>query len=409
VASFSVAGALRRSLEAAGFVAEKKPGFGAKRERLEARLPGESARGRPAQRVAILGAGIAGAATAAALARRGVETVVLDASPQLGVGASGNPAGIVMPRLDRAGPLRELFLAAYLNAVAAYDGLGEDIFVRCGVEQRAEARSAEAMADLLADPPLPANWFSALPSGSAWHARAGVLKPLPAIHRFLRDAQVMLDAPVAGLEQAGDAWVLRGPDGRALLKADAVVLACGAALTRFALARFLPIELSRGQIEWGSGLARHAVAQSSYAAPLDGGVLFGSTFDAVEAEDSVQADVASRARNLAGLSTLSPEIAATINPNALQSRAAVRAATKDRAPIAGVMPDAEAWRTADFEARLPGLYVLGGLGARGLTLAPLLGEAIASLIFDEPQILSRPALDTVDPARFLRRAVKRIS
>ena len=41
-ATFTVAGEVRRGLEAAGFAVEKKPGFGAKRERLEARRGGSA-------------------------------------------------------------------------------------------------------------------------------------------------------------------------------------------------------------------------------------------------------------------------------------------------------------------------------------------------------------------------------
>jgi tRNA 5-methylaminomethyl-2-thiouridine biosynthesis bifunctional protein len=139
-ATFTVAGEVRRGLESAGFSVEKKPGFGSKRERLEARLQGAAPASNapaPAQRVAVLGAGIAGAATAAGLRRRGVETVVLDAASRLGAGASGNPAALVMPRLDRGGALREVLLAAYLEAVAAYEAAGA--YWRCGVEQRAAA------------------------------------------------------------------------------------------------------------------------------------------------------------------------------------------------------------------------------------------------------------------------------
>ena len=54
-----------------------------------------------------------------------------------------------------------------------------------------------------------------------------------------------------------------------------------------------------------------------------------------------------------------------------------------------------------------GIYVIGGLGARGLTLAPLLGERIASEICGEPAPLSQFALDAIHPARFLHRALKR--
>ena len=56
---------------------------------------------------------------------------------------------------------------------------------------------------------------------------------------------------------------------------------------------------------------------------------------------------------------------------------------------------------------VPGVYVVGGLGARGLTLAPLLGECVAAEMFDEPRLLSRGALAAIDPARFLQRALKK--
>src|SRR5262249_55520735 len=160
-----------------------------KRERLQARrtgaATGENA-GAP-RRVAVLGAGIAGASTARALARREVETIVLDAAPALGAGASGNPAGLVMPRLDREGPLREVFLAAYLEAVRAYEALGGEVFEACGVEQRADARNAAALADLLNDPPLPKDWLSELPNGAALHVRGGVVRPMEVLRAFLKD------------------------------------------------------------------------------------------------------------------------------------------------------------------------------------------------------------------------------
>lgn len=409
-ATFTVAGDVRRGLESAGFAVAKKPGFGAKRERLEARRTGAAPAAKAApKRVAVLGAGIAGASAARALARRGAEAVVLDAGRELGAGASGNPAGLVMPRLDRDGPLREVFLAAYIEAIRAYEALGGDVFAACGVEQRPEARNAAALADLLSDPPLPGDWLRALETGAALHVRAGVARPIEVLRAFLRDAQLIFEAPAAALEQAGEAWTLRTPDGRALLKADAVVLACGAALASFEPAKFLPIELSRGQIEWGAGSApAHALTRSNYVAPFEGGVLFGATFDRIEpagGTPAVHIDAESRARNLAALADMAPEIAASVDVPALHARAAVRAATPDRAPIVGALPDADDWREGAL--RLPGIYVLGGLGARGLTLAPLLGECLAGEICGEPALLSRDARAAIDPERFLRRAARR--
>jgi tRNA 5-methylaminomethyl-2-thiouridine biosynthesis bifunctional protein len=435
-ATFTVAGAVRRGLERVGFQVQRRPGFGGKRERLEARLADDAATiqtggrftaamtyaARRPKRVAIIGGGIAGAACAHALTRRGVEAIVLDAAPSPGAGASGNPAGLVMPRLDRGGPLSEVFLAAYLHAVAGYARMGPDVFMACGVMQAPRASDAAALEDLLSDPPLPRDWLVRHDVG-ALHARAGVLRPKLAIERMLAGAQVLYESEVGSLAPAeGSAWVLSAPDGRARVKADAVILACGAALTRFAAARFVPMQLSRGQIEWGpAATPAFALTSGSYVAPFQDGVLFGATFDKVVDHDDVAEDAASRARNIKNLVAIAPEIAASLDRRRLQSRASVRAATPDRAPVVGLLPDAEAWlqkyaapargALADPVETAPaheGVYVLGGLGARGLTLAPLMAERLASEMFGEPQVLSLAALEAIHPARFLVRALRRL-
>ncbi|HET9231651.1 MAG TPA: FAD-dependent 5-carboxymethylaminomethyl-2-thiouridine(34) oxidoreductase MnmC, partial [Vitreimonas sp.] len=450
--------------EAAGFDVAKQPGYGGKRERLEARLkqtfslaekaaresapdegrsdtlaparldaphlPTFSPQGRGGApsiypyaaahptRVAIIGAGIAGAACAQALVRRGVETIVLEAARELGAGASGSPAGLVMPRLDR-GPLGELFLAAYLNAIATYEALG--VFSACGVEERAELSKQVQFFHHLNDPPLPEDWFLPLSDEAVLHPRAGMVRPRAAIEAMLRGAQVQREANVQSLDRSGEGWILRADDGRAMLRADAVVLACGPALTRFEPASFLPIALSRGQIEWGEGPAPAcALVRSNYVAPFGDGVLFGATFDRVETAVETPALQDARARNIAALRELAPEIAASIDPATLHSRASLRATTPDRLPIAGLLPDAPAWmaqyaalahgRKIETDSPPPAyarVYVIGGLGARGLTFAPLLGERIASEICGEPAPLSQFALDAIHPARFLHRALKR--
>ena len=367
----------------------------------------------------MLGAGIAGAACAHALASRGVETVVLEAGGNAAPAASGNPAGLVAPRLDRGGgATSELFLAAYLYAIATYERLGAPVFEQIGVEERAQPRALAAFADLLADPPLPGDWMEALEEGAAWHKLAGVLRPRAAIDAMLAGATLMTEISVEALELAGEGWIVRADGGRAVLKADAVVLACGAALTRFEAATYLPITLSRGQIEWGPGEApSRAITQGSYVAPLDGGVLFGATFDDAPGDAAPLPDAQSRRRNLAALAQLDSLIAASVNEASLTSRASFRATTKDRLPIAGAVPNADEWLRvfaalshgasvhADPPA-YPGLYILGGLGARGLTVAPLLGERIAAEMFGEPQMLSRAALDAIHPARFLFRKLR---
>ncbi|MBU4136650.1 MAG: tRNA (5-methylaminomethyl-2-thiouridine)(34)-methyltransferase MnmD, partial [Alphaproteobacteria bacterium] len=123
VATFTVAGAVRRGLTARGFVVEKRPGHGRKRERLEARLPGSESAPRPTPTVAVVGAGIAGAALARAFAALGLRATVVEAE-RPGAGGSGFPAGLVTPRLDAGdGDIAALYAQALTRAAALYGGM----------------------------------------------------------------------------------------------------------------------------------------------------------------------------------------------------------------------------------------------------------------------------------------------
>ena len=118
--TFTVAGAVRRELAAQGFVVDKRPGFGRKRERLEAVWPGVAPAPSPRPRVVIIGAGIAGLSLARAFAVEGIRPLVIEQAGPC-AGASGNPAGLVMPRLDAGGgSVAQLYAQAFARAAALY-------------------------------------------------------------------------------------------------------------------------------------------------------------------------------------------------------------------------------------------------------------------------------------------------
>jgi tRNA 5-methylaminomethyl-2-thiouridine biosynthesis bifunctional protein len=105
-ATWTVAGQVRRAIVEAGFVAEKKPGFGSKRQMLAGRIAERpklalkpSNQGR--QEAVIIGAGLAGCALAERLAVRGWRVNILDRHPHPAGEASGNLAGILRPMLSR--------------------------------------------------------------------------------------------------------------------------------------------------------------------------------------------------------------------------------------------------------------------------------------------------------------------
>ncbi|WP_438853268.1 FAD-dependent oxidoreductase, partial [Brevundimonas nasdae] len=139
----------------------------------------------------------------------------------------------------------------------------------------------------------------------------------------------------------------------------------------------------RGQANWISGPAPAPVAWGGYAAPTDDGLLFGATHDRGDTSTDVRDD--DTTRNLTTLEQRLPRLAASTAAKTIQGRAAIRATTADRLPVAGCVA--------------PGLFILGGLGSRGLSAAPLLGEHIAALITGAPTPLPQSAAARVGPLR----------
>ena len=85
----------------------------------------------------IIGAGIAGAAIAAALMRRGWRVTVAERHDRVAAGASGNPAGIHMPRVVAGhSPEQDFHAAAWRYGLAELARLGPAVVRQaCGVLQ----------------------------------------------------------------------------------------------------------------------------------------------------------------------------------------------------------------------------------------------------------------------------------
>ncbi|MCW5623287.1 MAG: bifunctional tRNA (5-methylaminomethyl-2-thiouridine)(34)-methyltransferase MnmD/FAD-dependent 5-carboxymethylaminomethyl-2-thiouridine(34) oxidoreductase MnmC [Burkholderiales bacterium] len=150
VATYSSAGAVRRGLEAAGFRMDKIAGFGRKREMLRGTFV-STARGgsvapwlrRPAplasrpRTAIVIGAGLAGTAAAASLARRGVDVTLVEREDHVAAGASGNPQGMLYINPSAHGTvLTQLLLGGLgftLRELAAHLPDDATAWSRCGV------------------------------------------------------------------------------------------------------------------------------------------------------------------------------------------------------------------------------------------------------------------------------------
>lgn len=398
-ATFTVAGQVRRGLAAAGFTVEKRPGFGRKRERLEARLAGEAV-DPPARRIAIIGGGIAGASAARAVRALGGEAIVVEAQAP-GAGGSGNPAALVTPRLDAGlGEAARLFAQAYARATHLYDGVTGAVLARGVMQLAAGERDTERFAKIAGSDVFEPDALAVL-SPEAASARLGeaatgaldqtgalVIRPEPILAAW--SGQV-LRAEVARLEAIDGGWRLLDPVGAVVADVDGVIVAT--ALASRELLAGVPLKAVRGQASWTTDSAfAPAAAWGGYVLPAPQGLLFGATHD--RDDESTELRPQDHRRNYATLAAALPALAAKIDPAALEGRVAIRAVTPDRLPLAG-------------SASAPGLYVLSGFGSRGFSLAPLLAEHVAALALSAPSPIGRAAADLVSPDRFARRAARR--
>lgn len=449
LATWCVAGAVRRALADAGFVVQRVPGFAAKREmsvgRFEPRHLPPAPPGRQAQpalrRVAVIGAGLAGAAAARALAlaQPGLELQLFERREAPAQEASGNAGGLFHgiahgqdgphARWLRAGALRMAQLARPLLAqdrlAGAVDGLLR------GAADAAAGADAAAMQALLDAQGLPpdylqvARWPAGAAAGQpAWcYPRGGWLAPGDLVRAWLDDAGVALHCGTAveRLQQHADGcWRLVGADAHCLAEVDAVVLANAADALRLLHGLGLPGEtawttgLQRGQTTLlASGADAPALAQplaaGGYALRLDAQrLLCGATSQAGDLDPRLrEADQAANLATLQRLTGWAPSWT-PLQPPELQGRVGWRFVTDDRLPLIGPVPVA-APRGPRLEQprqvpRVPGLWLLTALGSRGLSQAALAGELLAAWMTGAPLPVPADLVDAVDVARAVSRA-----
>lgn len=408
LATFTSAGQVRRDLAAAGFTMRKLPGFGHKRDMLAGeRAPTPACPAAPAaapHTACVLGAGIAGATLARALAERGWRVTVLERGTVAG-GASGNAAGVLFPQLTkRWNPSAAWYFTAYgfaLRAVARWRQQGL-IFAGASPGMLRLPRHAEEEAQLqaigstLALDPAIVHWLSRdeasatagleLRSGAAFFPQGSWISPPQLCQALLDHPLIMLreHTAVARLTRAGEAWQLTLASGEVI---STPICCVAAAVESSELLADYGIRLGQVGGQVSEFLARDVAAplrsilcHKGYLIPYGERYLTGATY---HREALTDVTAARHQENAAELAAMLP---GWLQGSMVAGRSAVRATTPDRLPYIGRV-DA-------------GLYVSTGHGSRGMLSAPLAAEIIASSLAGEASPVSAPLAQAVAPGRF---------
>lgn len=466
-ATFTAASQVRKGLARVGFSIQKIPGFGRKRESLAGHFTAANlSLGQPstpwylshqpadknAKTVLVLGAGIAGCTTAAALVKRGFKVKVVDRHPVAGQGGSGNLQAVLYPRLSlQNDQLPRINLAAITAASRYYQpfwnrGIGD----RCGVLLLPINQSAESDFQQIGEKfsaaenlvKLVNNHQICSLSGLQLEAELGLyfpnlgwLPPSQVCQSLLQDCDIpLLQADIEGIEHCAETglWQLRDKQKQVIERAETLVIANAHGCRQFAQTEFLDIKPLRGQVshlpsDGGIGELKTVICGKGYLVPAVSGVhSFGATYS--QAERSTDLRVEDHLANLQTIHDLDPKMppllenysANQLLKGQLEGRANFRCTSRDYLPIVGPVPDVAAFK-AEFKALrfnasarlqqmgpyLPNLYINCSLGSRGMGYAPLNAEVLAAEISGEIPPLERELRLALHPARFLVRDLKR--
>ncbi len=390
----------------------------------------------PVTRCAVIGAGLSGAGVAHALALRGWQVTVLDQHAAPAGGASGLPAGLVVPhvsaddnprsRLSRSGTRMTLQHARALLQD------GQDWAPSGVLECRTEAANVpptgswaqSGAAHVHTVAARDASWHAGLDlQHSLWHPHAAWIKPAALVAAWLATPGVRFQgrAQVQRLERAQGIWLLWGPDGL-LAQAEVVVfanaLACAPLLQALPAATGMSdsvrhtlngLHAVHGSVSQGDWSGVPATALPPFPVNGHGSLLprlpgtqglhwlTGATFE-TDAVTLAQPEAQHQA-NYARLQTLLPAAAQVLAPAFAKGHvtqwSGTRCVTHDRLPLVGPLNPAE-----------PSLWLCAGMGARGLSFAALCAELLAARLGGEPLPVEASLARSLDAQRVRRSRFK---
>jgi len=411
ISTFTSVGQVRRDLTRTGFRMRRVNQRPRKWESLAGSFEANGrVRREPTQTVRIVGAGIAGAATARELALSGINVEVFEAGAEVGIGASRIPVTVMHPRLHHDdSPAARLRAAAFTHAVAAMRPFHHNK----GSVENSGLRATGALQLAAANYPL-----ERLKEVAARYADSGLNVALKTAAEVNEIAGVSIDQPALWF---ADACLVHTPQlTRTLLDHPRIqvhtdstfyseeegwgdvptILACGYAAQKFPGAEYLELGPVHGQldlVQLRGSVPRVPVVGQGYVAPLIGAAGLQPGLVGVGATYEYQRWPVERAsaQNFSHLARLGCR-----DFVAHQQIKATRSVSSDRSPVIGPLHGQD-------QQALPGRWVSTGHGSMG-TVSSHLGAALldASLL-GEVVPLDEPLNALVSPLRFRTRQARR--
>ncbi|MEZ9596932.1 FAD-dependent 5-carboxymethylaminomethyl-2-thiouridine(34) oxidoreductase MnmC [Shewanella sp. 10N.261.52.F9] len=405
------------------------------------------------QNIAIIGGGIASASLALSLAERGQKVSLFCEDSALAQAASGNKQGAIYPLLTPDNNyLSQYFQQAYLfslQRLKSLAALGHKIdFDLCGVvhtghDERSRKRVAKIIDShswnsLIADK-ITAKQASEIASvkiddEGIFYPLGGWVSPQDFTQAAFNQAKVLADVSLAlntkinTIDYQANGSFLTS-DEQVYGPFSAVVVANGKSITQFNQTQYLQATGFRGQVSHAPSRAKLSklstvLCAHGYMTPSNNSLhCLGASY--VKNAQHLNYCPTEQVENLKKIqhSYLEQDWVEDIDISGHSARVGVRMVTRDHAPMMGPAPDIDAilalyqthqltpasrqfWQSTVAPTHKD-LYVLGGLGSRGLSSGPLAAEALAAQICAEDLPISLDFIALLSPNRmWLRKLLK---
>ncbi len=365
-------------------------------------------------KIIVIGAGLAGAACAQSLAKRGCEVTVLSQ----GGGASELPVGLLAAHLSaddiELSQLSRIGVSLTLSHARAL--LREGLDWQSSFLEQKLLFHPEKNARLRQGAALLLDWYEAS-QAAVRHKRAAWIKPQALAQAWLAQPGIAAQkASVAALKRGGAGWQALDAQGQIIAQADAIIIAAGAQAGSLLAQCGHPLTMDNvsGAVAFGAwpsdASLEHALINGN--GHFIGGVsdgaggrfwLSGATYEREIYASPEEQQAANLQANQARLVKLLPADALpSINEQFASSRVqswqGSRCTTSDRLPIVGELER--------------GLYVCTAMGSRGLSFSALCAEFLAQEIASNNAHRSLPPVIPDDLRRLLlpsRKTLKVIS
>ncbi|WP_311337451.1 bifunctional tRNA (5-methylaminomethyl-2-thiouridine)(34)-methyltransferase MnmD/FAD-dependent 5-carboxymethylaminomethyl-2-thiouridine(34) oxidoreductase MnmC [Campylobacter ureolyticus] len=371
-------------------------------------------------KVLIIGAGISGLATAKVFQNAGFDVVITEKESEVATNGSGNLIGALMPLITQKDViLGKMHYAAFLMAVNFYKKYGKNLVKFSGAKEFAFDETLIKRYEN-SNFKLDKKDF---PYPSIYIKNAASIRPKKLCKALSNEFNILFNYEFQNLEKCDNKYKVHFKNGD-IMEADIVIFTIGSHSEELFNKGENPkinfddnVQISsvRGQVTWIKKRLNNEFSLSArgYICPPVGKIqLIGATYDRLDYEKKKR--YIDDVKNLENIC----EFIGSKKTKILDSNVGFRSYSGDRLPIIGALHDKEFFiknykainftKHSDiYPKHLDGVFINAAHGARGLGTSIMGAYILLDLVLNRPLCVSKEIFNSLNPARFLIRKLKK--